>query len=214
VLQFISAGKKHGTRWAPLRASLKVVPGETVWLGGPSGSGKSVLVRMALGIVTPDSGSVLVGETNIFRAPHRARQRIRRTISAVLDDEPPVAVPAGEWLATGLWCAGRSWERSLKTAREAMEKFGISGDSTHPYGGLGRETRFAFSLVRALGREPKLLMIDWAGAFSAQVPVSLLDELVRFVADGGACLVTGTMTDTASRLGGRQAVLEPPGTAA
>lgn len=196
-----------------MRCNLKVVPGETVWLSGPPGSGKSVLVRMGLGVVAPDSGSVLVNDTNIARAAHGVRQKIRRTVSAVLDDEPPVAVPAVDWLATGLWCAGRPWGRCVKSAKEAIDGFGLGADAAHPLNGLGRETRFAFQLARALGREPKLIMIDWAGAFAAPVPVPVLDAMLRFVAEGGACLVIGAMTDTVARLGGRQAVLDPPGQA-
>jgi thiol reductant ABC exporter CydD subunit len=47
------------------RLSLKVEPGETLALTGPSGCGKSTCLKLVLGFLEPDGGSVLAGGTEL-----------------------------------------------------------------------------------------------------------------------------------------------------
>ena len=55
--------------------SITVREGEIVGLLGPNGAGKTTTFRMVVGMVTPDSGSVQLGEQDVTRLPmhHRAR---------------------------------------------------------------------------------------------------------------------------------------------
>lgn len=56
---------------------LDVARGERIVIVGPSGAGKSTLARLVAGISTPDSGSVVVGGTEITaRTPEQARREV------------------------------------------------------------------------------------------------------------------------------------------
>jgi ABC-2 type transport system ATP-binding protein len=191
VLQFLHVGKSFGPRWVVARFSCEVKPGESVRLAGAPGAGKSLLVRMALGEVAPSTGTVHVNGLNPFKLGFGARQRLRRGISAVRDAEPPLDMPADTWIALGLWCAGRPWADSLDEARRALDRLGLKDLAPHPFAGLARGQRLAVALVRGLARKPHLLLLDWAGGLHG-APAPVLGELERFVADGGACLATGT----------------------
>jgi len=190
VLQFLHVGKSYGPRWVVTRFTCDVKPGEAVRLSGASGSGKSLLVRMALGEVAPTTGTVHVNDLNPFKLSFGARQRLRRGLSAVLDSEPPLDMPAETWIALGCWCAGRPWGDSCEDARRALDRLGMRELSSRPCSGLARGQRLALALARGLARKPHLLLVDWAGGL-AGIPATLADDLRRFLTDGGACLLVG-----------------------
>ncbi len=63
--------------------SFHVKDGETKVMLGPSGAGKSSLLKIILGLWRPDSGSVIVGNTDITRLSERDQLPIRRRMSMV-----------------------------------------------------------------------------------------------------------------------------------
>lgn len=193
MLQYLHVGKSYGPRWVITRFNGEVKPGEVVRLTGAPGSGKSLLVRMALGEVAPTTGTVHVNDLNPFKLSFGARQRLRRGVSAVLDSEPPLDMPAETWIALGCWCAGRPWGDSLDDARRALDRLGMRDLAARPCAGLARGQRLALALARGLARKPHLLLVDWAGGL-AGIPAPLIEDLKRFLADGGACLLAGDAT--------------------
>ena len=62
---------------------LRVREGETLALLGPSGSGKSVLLKHAIGLLEPDAGDVVVDDVSIARASDEELRRIRRLVGYV-----------------------------------------------------------------------------------------------------------------------------------
>ena len=79
VLQAQGLGKKYGRRWALTDCDLEVPAGHVVGLVGPNGAGKSTLLNLAVGMLTPTTGSVEVlgcagrdaaGQGRVRRAGH------------------------------------------------------------------------------------------------------------------------------------------------
>lgn len=191
MIQFIRVGRAVRGRLVPARASFEVKPGELVRVAGPSGSGQSLLVRMALGTVAPTTGTVMVNGVNPFRLPAAGRQRVRRLLGPVLDDEPPLALAVDAWVALGGWCAGRPWDAALAAAREGLARAGLEVLAGERVTGLRRGDRFAAALVRALLRRPHAVLIDWRDADAGPPPAALQDELDAYLTGGGAVLMTG-----------------------
>jgi phospholipid/cholesterol/gamma-HCH transport system ATP-binding protein len=65
---------------------LEIAAGEVLALVGPSGTGKSVLLRHIVGLVEPDGGDIRIDGESIVRARYRTLCRIRRRIGFVFQD--------------------------------------------------------------------------------------------------------------------------------
>lgn len=65
---------------------LTVEAGEMFGMFGPSGTGKSVLLKTTIGLITPDRGDVLVGGESVFRANDAALEQIRRRVGYVFQN--------------------------------------------------------------------------------------------------------------------------------
>ena len=63
--------------------TLSVEPGEMFALFGPSGTGKSVLLKTTIALVTPDRGDVTVGGESVYFGGRGALERIRRMVGFV-----------------------------------------------------------------------------------------------------------------------------------
>jgi phospholipid/cholesterol/gamma-HCH transport system ATP-binding protein len=63
--------------------SLSVRAGRTLALLGPSGVGKSVLLKTVIGLLEPDEGEVWVGDVELTGAPERAAEAVRREMGYV-----------------------------------------------------------------------------------------------------------------------------------
>ena len=60
VLEAKALGKRYGRRWALTDCDLQVPPGHVAGLVGPNGAGKTTLLHLAVGLLSPTSGSIEV----------------------------------------------------------------------------------------------------------------------------------------------------------
>ena len=145
---------------------LTVRQGEFVSLIGPSGCGKTTLLRVVADLEPLTSGEVLVNE----RTPHDAR--MRRAYGYVF--QSPALFPWRTVLGNvmlPLQIQGRMPAQCEEIAREQLARVGLKGfEKKFPWqlsGGMQQRV----SIARALGFEPRILMMD--------EPFGALDEITR-----------------------------------
>ena len=68
------------------RVSVKIEPGEFVFVIGDSGSGKSTFIRLILKELNPTQGTIVVNGNNLNRMKHRRIPRYRRRLGVVFQD--------------------------------------------------------------------------------------------------------------------------------
>jgi phospholipid/cholesterol/gamma-HCH transport system ATP-binding protein len=78
----------HKTFDVPVLAGLSftVETGETLGIIGPSGTGKSVLLKTTIGLIVPDLGDVFVDGQSVFRASRQELQALRRKVGYVFQN--------------------------------------------------------------------------------------------------------------------------------
>ncbi len=144
--------------------SLTIEAGTSVGVYGPRRSGKSTLLRMAAGIVLPDSGRVLFDGAEMSRMSVRERGLLLRREIAFMAPEDWRA-HAGEsvldHVATSLGSEGLTMRDARRRAVRALDRLGIGAAGAHePAAALSLTDRTRVMLARALAREPRLLVLD------------------------------------------------------
>ncbi len=71
---------------ALMRVSLRLQAGEFVFLTGPSGAGKTTLIRLALGLDNPSAGEVITLGRNVSKLSESARRDLRRQVGIIFQD--------------------------------------------------------------------------------------------------------------------------------
>ena len=125
---------------------------------GPNGGGKSTLLRLLLGLLTPSSGTIRIfGET-----PVAARSRIGYMPQYhQLDAAFPVTVLEVALmgrLRQGFW--GRYTRRDREAALAALSEVGVQSLANSSFAALSGGQRQRVLIARALACEPDLLLLD------------------------------------------------------
>lgn len=141
--------------------SLALAPGEHVAITGPSGGGKSTLVKILLGLVDPTGGQVLIDGQPLERFGRRA---FRQHVGAVLQDDVLYAGSIADNVASFGEIDPERMERCLRAASilddiqaMPMRQHTLVGDMGSTLSG-GQRQRIL--LARALYREPSILVMD------------------------------------------------------
>ncbi len=163
--------------------SFSIADGETVAIIGQSGCGKSVLLKHIIGLLQPDSGSVVVDGHNIATASEEQIYALRRKIgflfqSAALFDSMTVF----ENIVLGLWEHGEREEAKLRhIAEEKLSMVGLRGILDQKPASLSGGMRKRVGLARALAMNPKYLFYDEPTTGLDPVTSDQIDDLILSV---------------------------------
>jgi NitT/TauT family transport system ATP-binding protein len=165
---------QRGQRFTALRdVSLDIQPGEFISLVGASGCGKTTLLRIVDGLVTPTHGEVLVNGRAVTKpGPDRGfvfQQDALFPWRTVLDN-----------IIFGLEVQGKAKREALQRADALARLVGLGGFEHHFPHELSGGMRQRANLARALTIDPDILLMDEPfAALDAQTREIMQSELLR-----------------------------------
>ncbi|MDD2271684.1 MAG: cell division ATP-binding protein FtsE [Desulfuromonadaceae bacterium] len=140
---------------------LKIGKGEFVFLTGPSGAGKTSLLRLLYGALTPNRGQVLIDGQNITRMSASQIPLLRRSIGVVFQDFKLLQNrTVFENVAITLEVLG--WGRADigKKTMHILKQMGIESKYNNITQRLSGGEQQRVALARALVNDPKILLAD------------------------------------------------------
>jgi phospholipid/cholesterol/gamma-HCH transport system ATP-binding protein len=140
---------------------LTIVRGETMTVLGPSGTGKSVLLKLIIGLMKPDAGQIRVGDVDVVPLKEDGLREVRRKVgmlfqgSALFD-----SMSVGENVGYALRNAGLPLERIRARVAECLEWVGLPGLETMRPADLSGGMKKRVGLARALAPGPEVILYD------------------------------------------------------
>lgn len=212
IIRFEGVSKAFGTQTVLRDFSLDVEPGAFVSIIGRSGCGKTTALKLVNGLISPDSGRVLVKGEDVAQAdPVRLRRQIGYAIQNVglfphMTVEKNIA-----YVPTISGAAGWGKAERRKRAEELLTLVGLPADLGRRFPReLSGGQRQRVGIARALAADPDILLMDEPfGAVDAITREQLQDEILRIHRERGLTVLFVTHDiEEAMKLGTRTLVME------
>jgi ABC-2 type transport system ATP-binding protein len=193
--------KAYGPLVAVDDVSFSVAEGEIFGILGPNGAGKTTTVECAIGLRSPDSGTIRL----LGLDPQASRDEVQEIVGVQLQASAlPAKLRVGEILDMY-----RSFYREPADISELLEVLGLAGKRTEYYKSLSGGQRQRLSIALALIGRPKIAVLD--EMTTGLDPQARRDawELIEGVRDRGVTIVLVThFMEEAERLCDRVALID------
>src|SRR5688500_2135887 len=213
MIEFRNLKKSFGKQVVLNGVDLLVEEGETLALLGPSGTGKSVLIKHVIGLLEPDEGDVIVDGISIANATPDELRAVRRRIGYVFQNAAlfdSLTVAENLWLAQTDEREGRPIEECRGEAAALLRRVNL--DSTvldKMPSELSGGMRKRVGVARAIAHQPHYLLWDEPTTGLDPVNADNIDELIMEL-DRELSVTSIVVThdlDTAFEVGDRIALL-------
>ena len=189
MIDILNCTKKYGDLVAVNDLSFSVKRSEIFGLLGPNGAGKSTTIKMMVGLLRPDSGSVKLGGYDISQDPVNAKK-----ILAYVPEKGYIyeKLTAWEYLTfiCGLYTMEK--ERFNINAAEYLEIFGLSEWKNELIGNFSMGMKQRLLLTSAFMRNPGVIILDEPHNGLDPKGVKLLKDILFKLRNEGTTVILST----------------------
>ncbi|GAC1653785.1 MAG: hypothetical protein NVS9B1_03730 [Candidatus Dormibacteraceae bacterium] len=181
VIECIDVAKSFGDNQVLDGVDASLPKGEITVIMGPSGTGKSVLLRHIVGLLLPDRGDVKVNGKSVPQLGEEELLELRRGIGMLFQDGALFSsMNLFDNVAFPLRQHTRRSEKEIReVVVERLTEVGLAGSEKKMPGELSGGMRKRAGFARALVMEPKILLFDEPDSGLDPVRTALLCDLIK-----------------------------------
>ena len=181
AVELRKVSKRFGERNVLSDVSFQVESGEALCILGRSGVGKSVTLKLIIGLLRPDAGDVFIESESIARFNEEELTRVRRKMgflfqSAALFDS--FSLSNNLALPLQRLEKNKSADEIKQRVDEALKQVGLESDKEKMPGELSGGMRKRAGLARALVLRPSIMLVDEPSSGLDPITASEIDELL------------------------------------
>ena len=176
-IKISNISKKYGQKFVVKNVSLEVCSGEIVGLLGPNGAGKTTFFNSIVGLISPNSGEVMINDIKLTSLPmyKRARHGI-----GYLPQESSIFtdLTVEDNILAVLEMIGLKKEKQLTKSEALISEFNLENIRHNLGSNLSGGERRRTEVARALATNPKFILLD--EPFAGVDPIAV-EELQRII---------------------------------
>jgi phospholipid/cholesterol/gamma-HCH transport system ATP-binding protein len=182
LLEFRDVSIAFDDKPALVDISFKLYQGEMIFLTGESGSGKSVLLRLAMGLLKPDSGQIFIGDREIEALGESDLLAIRGGLMGMVFQEDSLFTGLSAYDNAAYRLEEHGWtEQNIHRAvTEVLHFVGLDGEEEKLPEQLSGGMKRRLEIARALIGWPSIMLFDEPTmSLDPIVAVQVLDLIIR-----------------------------------
>lgn len=183
LIRYVGVRKSFGPKTIFADLNLEILRGETLTVLGASGGGKSVMLKMLIGLLTADAGEILLEDRDITKMNDEELTEVRRRIAylfqgAALFD----SLTVGENVAYGL--REQFWDKMSDEeidgrVEQALELVGLPGIQAMRPSDLSGGMKKRVGLARTLALQPEVILYDEPTTGLDPINTARINHLIR-----------------------------------
>jgi phospholipid/cholesterol/gamma-HCH transport system ATP-binding protein len=182
-IRFIGAKKRFGPKIIFSDLNLEIRRGETITVMGASGVGKSVLLKMLIGLIPADEGQILFEGRDVTKMNQEELTELRRRIAylfqgAALFDSLSVGENVAYGLREQFWNKMTSGEIDARVAH-ALELVALPGIQPMRPSDLSGGMKKRVGLARTLALQPEVILYDEPTTGLDPINTARINHLIR-----------------------------------
>ncbi|MEW6600282.1 MAG: ABC transporter ATP-binding protein [Nitrospirota bacterium] len=197
--------KRYGDHIAVNDISLKAESGEIFGFLGPNGAGKTSTIKMIMGLMKPDSGSITIGGHDIQKDPVSAKK-----ILGYIPDRPILYEKLTAWeymrFIAGLYDVDK--KAMEERGRKFLEIFNLSDRMNDLVENFSHGMKQRLNLSAVFMRDPKVLILDEPLIGLDPRGARLFKEILHSSRNNGMCIFMSThILEIAEQMCDRMAII-------
>lgn len=210
MLKFKNVTKKFGEVMALANVSFEVKKGEFLFLTGPSGAGKTTVIKLILGELLPTEGKIIFNGQDLAKMRRKKIPWLRRQIGVIFQDFKLIPDrTVFENVALPLEIVGKKKQEIKKQVEEVLKRVSLSERTDFFPAQLAGGELQRVSLARALVCQPLILLADEpTGNLDPACSWQLVKLLKKINQEGTTVLMATHNVDIVNSLGTRVIALE------
>jgi tungstate transport system ATP-binding protein len=178
VIEFEHVVMNFGKKEVLKDVSFSIKESEIFTLIGPSGAGKTTILRLIDLLERPTSGKILIDGTNVTKLRDRAKIQVRRKMSLVFQKPSPLRGSVYDNIALGLQFRNVNAGETSRRVSESMELVGLEGYEERKATTLSGGEMQRVAIARAITTKPDVLLLDEPTANLDPVSTEKIEGLI------------------------------------